>query len=95
MFLISLSILELKYIAISMAMRNLLPMRELLNEIIGKMKRRHNKTTTVCGTVFEDNKGSLKLVSVQVSTLEPNILQMCINSLGSKWVMVHISRSRW
>ena len=46
-----------------MGIINLLPMRKLLNGIIGDMKLDHNQTTTVCITVFEDNNVALKLVS--------------------------------
>ena len=42
-------------------MRYLLPMKELLNEVIGNMKLNHNQKTTVCLTVFEENNVALKL----------------------------------
>ena len=58
---ISLSTLEAKYIALSTTMRDLLPMRELLKEVMCKMKLKHNQTTTINSTVFEDNNGALQL----------------------------------
>ena len=58
---ISLSTLEAEYIVLSTAMRDLLPMRELLKEVMSKMKLKHNQTTTINSTVFEENYGALSL----------------------------------
>ena len=44
-----------------MAIRDLLPMGELLKEVIGKMNLKKNQTTAVCCTFFEENNGALKL----------------------------------
>ena len=41
-------------------MRDLLPMVELLNKIIGNIMLNNNQTTAVCSTVFEYNNGALK-----------------------------------
>ena len=64
---IALSTLEAEYIALSTAMRDLLPMRELLKEVMSNMKLNHNQTTTINSTVFEDNNGAISLA------LSPNI----------------------
>jgi hypothetical protein len=58
-----------EYVAFSMAMREVLPMRALLQEIGGKMKLKCASTTLICSTVFEDNQGILLLVTVpKIST---------------------------
>ncbi len=53
-----------EYVAFSMAMREVLPMRALLQEISGKMKLECAHTTLIRSTVFEDNQGCLSLVNV-------------------------------
>ena len=47
-----------------MAMRELLPMRVLLEEIGAKLKLSFLRTSLVRSTVFEDNQGCLSLVNV-------------------------------
>ena len=58
---ISLSTLEAEYIALSTAMRDLLPMKDLLKEVITKMSLKDNSNTIMKSTVFEDNNGALQL----------------------------------
>jgi hypothetical protein len=61
---ITLSSTAAEYVAFSMAMRELLPMRALLQEISSKMGMDVLKTSLVRSTVFEDNQGCLSLVNV-------------------------------
>ena len=49
---VSLSTLETEYIVLSTAMRDLLPMKDLLKKVISKMNLKHNQTTIVSSTVF-------------------------------------------
>ena len=58
---IALSTLEAEYIALSTAMRELLPQRELLKEIGKKMKLDFVLPSIVHSTVFEDNNGALTI----------------------------------
>ena len=60
---IALSTLESEYIALSTAMRELLPMRNFVLEIQDKMKLGEKKNVTLKSTVFEDNNGALSLAS--------------------------------
>ena len=60
---ISLSTLEAEYIALSQAMRDFLPMRELLKEISSKTNLTANDIGTMHSTVFEDNNGALGLAT--------------------------------
>jgi hypothetical protein len=61
---ITLSSTAAEYVAFSMAMRELLPMRVLLQEIATKLTFPSITTSLVRSTVFEDNQGCLSLVNV-------------------------------
>ena len=61
---ITLSSTAAEYVAFSMAMRELLPMRALLEEVSAKLDLQVLKTSLVRSTVFEDNQGCLSLVNV-------------------------------
>jgi hypothetical protein len=61
---ITLSSTAAEYVAFSMAMRELLPMRVLLQELSTKMDLPVIKQSLVRSTVFEDNQGCLSLVTV-------------------------------
>ncbi len=60
---IALSTLEAEYIALSTAMRDLLPMRRMLLEIGTKMKLASVEQGMLHSTVFEDNNGALGLAT--------------------------------
>ena len=60
---IALSTLEAEYIALSQAMRELLPARELLQEIGTELQLDFAKPTIMHSTVFEDNNGALQLTT--------------------------------
>ena len=55
---IALSTLEAEYIALSTSMRDLLPMRRILLEIVDKIKLVFAKSGMVHSTIFEDNNGA-------------------------------------
>lgn len=61
---ITLSSTAAEYVAFSMAMRELLPMRALLHELGTKLDLPVMKQSLVRSTVFEDNQGCLSLVNV-------------------------------
>lgn len=56
---IALSTTEAEYIALSQAMRDLLPMRAMLLELSIVMKLKNEEIASVHSTVFEDNNGAL------------------------------------
>jgi hypothetical protein len=60
---ITLSSTAAEYVAFSMAMRELLPMRALLQEICSKLQLRVATRSLVRSTVFEDNQGCLSMVN--------------------------------
>ncbi len=61
---ITLSSTAAEYVAFSMAMRELLPMRPLLKEMGEKLQLPVISKSLVRSTVFEDNQGCLSLVNV-------------------------------
>lgn len=61
---ITLSSTAAEYVAFSMAMRELLPLRRLLEELSTKMDLPVLKQSLVRSTIFEDNMGCLSLVNV-------------------------------
>jgi hypothetical protein len=60
---IALSTVEAEYIALSQSMRDLLPMRRLLQEIGDKLQLGFSKPAILHSTVFEDNSGALSLAT--------------------------------
>jgi len=60
---ITLSSTAAEYVAFSMAMRELLPMRALLKEMSSKMHLEFVEQSLVKSTVFEDNQGCLSMVN--------------------------------
>ena len=60
---IALSTLESEYIALSLAMREILPLRELLKEVGDKLQLDFTKPTLVHSTIFEDNNGAIQLAT--------------------------------
>ena len=65
---IALSTLEAEYIALSSAMREMLPMRRLFQEIGEKMNLRLKEKGLLHSTVFEDNNGALGLATAPKMT---------------------------
>jgi len=61
--LVACSTLEAEYIALSQAMRELLPMQELLQEIGDKLGLDFASPAIMHSTVFEDNNGALGLAT--------------------------------
>jgi len=61
---ITLSSTAAEYVAFSMAMRELLPLRVLLKEMSDKMNLPLIAQSLVCSTAFEDNMGVMSLVNV-------------------------------
>ena len=53
-----------EYIAFSHVMREIIPMRALLKEIVSKIDLKCSHKTLVHSTVFEDNQGCISLVNV-------------------------------
>jgi Reverse transcriptase (RNA-dependent DNA polymerase) len=60
---ITLSSTAAEYVAFSMAMRELLPMRALLQELGDKLELEFTQGSLVRSTVFEDNQGCLSMVN--------------------------------
>ena len=73
---VTLSSTAAEYVAFSMAMRELLPMRRLLQEIGNKLGLEVLKTSLVNSTVFEDNQGCISLVNVPKMSSRNKYLQL-------------------
>ena len=73
---ISLSTLEAEYSALSSAMRTLLPLRSLLQEIVTGIKHPSTFTSTIKCQVFEDNNGTLLLAVNQRITNRTKYFQV-------------------
>ena len=73
---IALSTTEAEYIAMSQAMRDLLPMRTMLGEIINTLKLGTNGSAQVKSKVFEDNNGAIK--TAQTPKLSPRTKHIAV-----------------
>jgi hypothetical protein len=60
---VALSTTEAEYIALSQSMRDLIPMRRLLQEAGSALNLDFSKPATIHSTVFEDNNGAICLAS--------------------------------
>lgn len=65
---VALSTTEAEYIALSQSMRELLPMRRLLQEIIKALELEGTNEAMLHSTVFEDNNGALSLATAPKMT---------------------------
>jgi len=62
---IATSTMHAEYIALSMSLRELLPISRLLNEICERTKIERDDDTRIC-RVFEDNEAAMKLAKLQL-----------------------------
>ena len=85
---ITLSSTAAEYVAFSMAMRELVPMRALLNEIADKMALNLLSQSLFRSTVFEDNMGCLSMVSTPKVSQRNKYL-----SLKFHWFRSHLDLS--
>ena len=85
---ITLSSTAAEYVAFSMAMRELVPMRALLNEIADKMGLNLLSQSLFRSTVFEDNMGCLSMVSTPKVSQRNKYL-----SLKFHWFRSHLDLS--
>ena len=73
-----------EYVAFSMAMREVLPMRALLQEIRSKIELNCSTTTLIRSTVFEDNQGCISLVNVPKMSTRNKYLSLKYHFFRSK-----------
>ena len=74
---IALSTCEAEYIALSSAMRTLLPLRELLHTLCDSLKIDHDKISKVCA-VWEDNNAALKLANAPFPNMTPRTKHIAV-----------------
>ena len=83
---IALSTCEAEYIALSTAMRSLLPLRELFHSLAESMDVKRDEITKVCA-VWEDNNAALKLANAQFPNMTPRTKHIAIKY---HWFKEHI-----
>jgi hypothetical protein len=83
---IALSTCEAEYIALSTAMRTLLPLRALFKSLACSFDIDRNETTKVCA-VWEDNQAALKLANAQFPNMTPRTKHIAIKY---HWFKSHI-----
>jgi hypothetical protein len=74
---IALSTCEAEYIALSTAMRTLLPLRELFQSLAGSLNIKRDEVTKVCA-IWEDNNAALKLANAQFPNMTPQTKHIVI-----------------
>ena len=62
----ALSTMEAEYIALSMAMKELLPLKELIIEVCGKNGLQIEEVTDIHSTIWEDNAGRVILANMEL-----------------------------
>ena len=74
----ALSTMQAEYIALSTAMRDLLPFQELLHELCDHIGLDENKLATIKSTVWEDNNGALTLANLEPPRITPKAKHFAI-----------------
>ena len=67
---IAVSTMHAEYIALSMSLRELLPISRLLNEICDELSINRDESTKIC-RVYEDNEGAMKLANSMLPKITP------------------------
>ena len=67
----TLSTMEAEYVALSMAARELLPLRELIIEVCGHNGLKMNEVTNIHSTIWEDNAGCVILANLELPRMTP------------------------
>ena len=68
---ISLSTMEAEYVALSMAMKEILPLQELIIEVCKNVGLTRKELTSIHSTVWEDNAGCVMLANLELPCLTP------------------------
>ena len=68
---IALSTMESEYVALSMAMRDLLPFKRLVQSIFTGVGLEKNQEYNIRCSVFEDNAGALALANMELPRMTP------------------------
>ena len=63
--------MEAKYVALSMAMKDLLPLRELVIDISRNVRLSNEKWASIHSTVWEDNAGCVTLANLELRCMTP------------------------
>ena len=63
--------MEAEYIALSMAMKELLPLKELIIKVCGESGLNVNDITKIHSTIWEDNAGCVILANMELPRMTP------------------------
>ena len=83
---ITLSTTESEYVALSTAMRSLLPLRQLVFEVADALNIKRDEVTKVC-RVWEDNKGALTIANAPFNNMTPRTKHLAVKL---HWFKSHI-----
>jgi len=68
---IALSIMEAEYLALLIAMRDLLPFKRLIQSIFTGVGIKKDQQFNICCNLFEDNAGALALAKLELPQMTP------------------------
>jgi len=83
---ITLSTTESEYVALSTAMRSLLPLRQLVFEVAEALNVKRDEVTKVC-RVWEDNRGALTIANAPFNNMTPRTKHLAVKL---HWFKSHI-----
>ena len=81
---ITLSTMEVKYVALSMAMRHLLPFKRLVQTIFMSVGFKMNQQFSILFSVFEDNTGAFSLANLELLLMTPRSKHYAVKCHVSK-----------
>ena len=90
--LIALSTMESKYIALSTACRDLLPLQDLVNELKTFHALEALFPTSVSSTIWEDNVGALTLANMDLPRMTPRSKHIAVKY---HWFRIHVQSGKF
>ena len=63
--------MEAEYVSLSTALRDFIPMKELIVELSGAVSIEPSKISSIKSTVWEDNDGCQKLANLEMLRMTP------------------------
>jgi hypothetical protein len=75
--------MESEYVALSTAMRDLIPLKGAVSEIASGMGLEDEKIVTIKSTIWEDNMGSLTLANMELPQPPHGASTMLRDNIGS------------
>ena len=93
---IALSTLHAEYVALSQCLRDLLPVKEFVIELLEDMGLNSGKLKfNSKSTVFEDNNGAIRVATCPKLTPTSKFIAVNITGLDSMWSLGRFTSLRW